>query len=1182
MIAHTTTTLQLTVLVELVYNAGNLTETNSTYNNNSGGAIYNAGNLTETNSTYNNNNAYYGGAIYNDGIINSNNNTYNNNTAAEKGGAIYNAGNLTETNSTYNNNSGRDIGGGAIDNHWEGTLTETNSTFIGNTASHGIGGAILNEGILTVNGSIFTNNTARNGGGAIYNGGSTAEVHFNRIVQNNGIDIYNASGTLNADNNWWGTNFDGQDPVTAGRLYGATVSKWLVLTVNSSPTEINVGGTSTITADLKHNNQGVDTSSQGFVPDGTTVTFNVLNPDLGSVNPVTASTVNGVTSSIFTSIASGLSNVNVTVDNQTLQQVIKIGTVIFNVYPTQSIQTAIDNASNGDEIIVHGDNGNPATYIENILVNKHLIIIAGGDGIVTVQALDTTVPVFTIDSDGSGSTIEGFIITGATDSSGIYLDNVQNCNINGNTIQNNGNGIELDDSNANIIDSNIIQNNNVDGISLYSSGTPTDPNNISNNTITGNLISGIGLNNSNYDVIYSNHIDSSQAGGIDLNQSNGNTINDNTLTNNLSGIDLYLSNGNSIKNNMITNNNYGMRLGVSSSNSIESNTITHDILGTDTLGIQIYQGIANHIINTTITNINTGILLYETNSNFIVSNTLENNDLGLNLYNSNLNDISDNTINSNTYTGINIHDNSNQNTVESNIIKNNNGQGIALNSASNNSFNQNIIENSNFGIDLSDANSNIMSGNTLTDNDYGIYLDSSNYNTISGNILTDNNNGIYLDSSNNDTINENTITSSRSGIRIDSGSYENIITTNVITNCSLDGIHIDDGSYQNIIQNNSIYNNNDGIGLEGLDTNNNQIIGNNIYSNSRYGIYFEGTDSNIISDNEIHDNVDAGILLQDFLDDDSSKYLADNNQIKENNIFNNQYGIISSLLPDRPNTNTIYFNRIYGNIAHGLMVNSGSIDARYNWWGTNNPSLIGDQSDIYNNGGIVLYDPWLVLTVTANPTNVFLGGNSIVTADLTHDNTGANHFPELGHVPDGILVTFTSTAGSYDPSALLTDGQAQVTLSTIGVPVGTIINVSGIVDNEILQYPILIIPIVGPVTNTRTLEEFTTINDAINSVNTLNGDTLQLDPVTFHESNINVIKNLTIIGSGILQSIIDADGNTRIFLNNLGFTLNLSNLVLKDGNGRQWHGGAIYNRGTLNVINCSFMNNTALSGRCNL
>ena len=107
--------------------------------------------------------------------------------------------------------------------------------------------------------------------------------------------------------------------------------RWLVLNVSASSTGVPVGGTSTITADLIHNNLGEDTSSLGFVPDGIPISLNVLNPGLGIVNPVTVFTVNGVSSSIFTGIASGLSLVNVTVDSQTLQQQLKIGTVDLRV-----------------------------------------------------------------------------------------------------------------------------------------------------------------------------------------------------------------------------------------------------------------------------------------------------------------------------------------------------------------------------------------------------------------------------------------------------------------------------------------------------------------------------------------------------------------------------------------------------------------------------------------------------------------------------------------------------------------------------------------------------------------------------------------------------------------------------------------------------------------------------------
>ena len=614
-----------------------------------------------------------------------------------------------------------------------------------------------------------------------------------------------------------------------------------------------------------------------------------------------------------------------------------------------TIQDAIDNAIDGDTIkVVEG------TYNENVIVNKQLNIIATGLAANTIiKGADPAQPVFNIQKDGT--TIQGFTIIGTTDSSGIQLNNVQNCNVNANIIQNNGIGIDLE-----------------------------------------------GCTNCNI---------------------NGDTIQ-------------------------------------------------------------------------------------------------------------------------------------------------NNGEGIYLGKSTNCSINGNTLQNNSVGIYL-DNSSSAISGNIISNNNYGIFLGSSNDNNISNNTLTNNYEGIYLSSSNNNTMNQNNITISSSGIRLDDGSYKNIASDNIITNCVLDGIHIDGGAYQNVIQNNSIYNNNDGIGLEGLGTNNNQIIGNNIYSNSRYGIYFEGTDSNIISDNEIHDNTGAGILLQDFEDG-----LADNNAIIGNNIFNNQYGIESIQLFDRTNTNIINFNRICNNRNSGLIyTGTENLNAENNWWGINTDP--GSQLQ-----GNVDYNPWLVLTVTVNPTTIPVGGSSTVTADLTHDNTGAYHDPLSGHIPDGTPVTFTSTSGSYitPVPTTLTNGQAQATFSAAQVSSGTV-NVSAAVDGVTIQYPINI----GSVTNTRTFELFGNIQDAINSLDTLNGDTLQLISGTLIENNIDVTKSLTITGSGILQSVIDGNGIGRIFYINPGLNVNISNLILKDGNANQ--GGAIENLGTLTITNSTFNNNTATGAphgwRCN-
>ena len=75
----------------------------------------------------------------------------------QAGGAIYNDGTLTVTDSTFTNNTSGADGGAIAD---PGTLTLTNCTIENNSAP--FGGGIDNEGTLTVIGSIIESNTANN------------------------------------------------------------------------------------------------------------------------------------------------------------------------------------------------------------------------------------------------------------------------------------------------------------------------------------------------------------------------------------------------------------------------------------------------------------------------------------------------------------------------------------------------------------------------------------------------------------------------------------------------------------------------------------------------------------------------------------------------------------------------------------------------------------------------------------------------------------------------------------------------------------------------------------------------------------------------------------------------------------------------------------------------------------
>ncbi len=250
-----------------IRNDGTLNVTGSTFtgntvkntnSNNVGGAIENDGTLTVTGSNFMKNIAYYGGAIYNMELFTLENSKFTNNSAIS-GGAIENDGILDVIGSTFTNNIA--TYGGALFN--DNSLTISSSTFTNNIAT--CDGVIFNKNSLNIKYSTLTNNTATTHGGAIYNECSgTSIIQFNRIIDNSNYDIFNNNGSVNANDNWWGTNFKGTSPVAAKRINMGTASYWVVLTITANPKTIPLNGSSIITVDLLHDNTGASLS--GLVP----------------------------------------------------------------------------------------------------------------------------------------------------------------------------------------------------------------------------------------------------------------------------------------------------------------------------------------------------------------------------------------------------------------------------------------------------------------------------------------------------------------------------------------------------------------------------------------------------------------------------------------------------------------------------------------------------------------------------------------------------------------------------------------------------------------------------------------------------------------------------------------------------------------------------------------------------
>jgi predicted outer membrane repeat protein len=145
----------------------------------------------------------------------------------------------------------------------------------------------------------------------------------------------------------------------------------------------------------------------------------------------------------------------------------------------------------------------------------------------------------------------------------------------------------------------------------------------------------------------------------------------------------------------------------------------------------------------------------------------------------------------------------------------------------------------------------------------------------------------------------------------------------------------------------------------------------------------------------------------------------------------------------------LYFNSIVGNTANrgsGIYNDGGTFDVTFNWWGSNDNPI----SKTY---GIGSCSPWLYMTLTANPATILNGQTSKITTNLNnyYDGITVTSFnPDMGHLADGCLVTFTTDLGtlSYKTITVNTiNGTATATLKANETP--GIAHLSAQVNNEI-------------------------------------------------------------------------------------------------------------------------------------
>ena len=213
------------------------------------------------------------------------------------------------------------------------------------------------------------------------------------------------------------------------------------------------------------------------------------------------------------------------------------------------ISDAIVNASSGYTIYVYS-----GTYVENIVVDKTISLVGEDrDSTVIQGASDGHVVVITADSVNiTGFTIQYPV---GSDMKCIMLNYVDYCYVGDCIVKSDtgSDGVYLLFSNHNTISGNVVENDHSIGVELTSSSDNLIENNVIQSTNGG--IKGISLQYSTNNILRGNTVKLNNYGVHLWSGANGNSVFDNTITDNSYGIRSSGS-GNSIYHNKFNNTRY--------------------------------------------------------------------------------------------------------------------------------------------------------------------------------------------------------------------------------------------------------------------------------------------------------------------------------------------------------------------------------------------------------------------------------------------------------------------------------------------------------------------------------------------------------------------------------------------------------------------------------------------------
>ena len=372
-----------------------------------------------------------------------------------------------------------------------------------------------------------------------------------------------------------------------------------------------------------------------------------------------------------------------------------------------------------------------------------------------------------------------------------------------------------------------------------------------------------------------------------------------------------------------------------------------------------------------------------------------------------------------------------------------------------------VVERSNI---IVDGDGYTLEGSGYTEYENGFDLTSVNNVIIRNTNIRDCWHGIWLDSSHFNTICYNTVTNNRYGVFLVGSSSNNDILWNEIT-LNGQGIDLYEHSDFNTISNNTMSNNTDhGIYLQESSDN---IVGwNDMWYNGMdwfCAIWLREADGNSIFSNFLEFN-GVGIGLQS----------SDDNIISDNDIYTGDCGIGLNDLGSsgtESRLNNVYNNFIHGNSIGVTLRNSSSNSFHYN-------DFIDNTEQVHD----------------------FSWDNPEIPPSV---NTWDDGYPSGGNY-------WSDYTGVDDYSG---PNQDQPGSDGIG-------DTPYVIDeNNQDNYPLWPSP---PVHNLDTGINYTTIQEAIDADETLNGHTIFVEEGTYYE-HVVVYKSLSLIGEDRFNTIIDGN-----------------------------------------------------------